>query len=48
VKAMANELAEYNIRVNAVLPTGVMAPMAAGLSNMTRLVEERRTSPRST
>jgi SDR family mycofactocin-dependent oxidoreductase len=41
VKAMANELAEYNIRVNAVLPTGVMTPMAAGLSNMTHLVEER-------
>jgi SDR family mycofactocin-dependent oxidoreductase len=37
VKAMANELAEYGIRVNAVIPTGVMTPMAAGLSNMQEL-----------
>ena len=39
VKAMANELAEHNIRVNAVLPTGVMTPMASGISNMTELNE---------
>lgn len=39
VKAMANELAEHRIRVNAVVPTGVMTPMAAGLSNMTQLNE---------
>jgi SDR family mycofactocin-dependent oxidoreductase len=40
VKAMANELAEHNIRVNAVLPTGVMTPMAHALSNMQELNAE--------
>ncbi|MCL2583322.1 MAG: mycofactocin-coupled SDR family oxidoreductase [Streptosporangiales bacterium] len=40
VKAMANELAEHSIRVNAVLPTGVMTHMAAGISNMTQINAE--------
>jgi SDR family mycofactocin-dependent oxidoreductase len=39
VKTMANELAEHHIRVNAVLPTGVMTPMASSLSNMHELNE---------
>jgi SDR family mycofactocin-dependent oxidoreductase len=38
-KAMANELAEHNIRVNSIHPTGVMTPMAAGLSGMMPLIE---------
>jgi len=38
-KVMANELAEHNIRVNSVHPTGVMTPMAHGLSGITALVE---------
>jgi len=38
-KAMANELAEHNIRVNSIHPTGVMTPMAAGLGGMMPLVE---------
>ena len=40
VRAMANELAEYNIRVNVVVPTGVMTPMAAALSNIQQITEE--------
>jgi NAD(P)-dependent dehydrogenase (short-subunit alcohol dehydrogenase family) len=34
VKAMANELAVHNIRVNSVHPTGVRTPLADGLSGM--------------
>jgi SDR family mycofactocin-dependent oxidoreductase len=40
VKAMANELAEHGIRVNSVHPTGVNTPMAAGLSEMPKIVEK--------
>jgi len=39
VKAMANELAEQGIRVNSIHPTGVMTPMAAGLSEMPKITE---------
>jgi SDR family mycofactocin-dependent oxidoreductase len=38
-KAMANELAEHNIRVNSVHPTGVLTPMADGLAGMAPLIE---------
>jgi NAD(P)-dependent dehydrogenase (short-subunit alcohol dehydrogenase family) len=38
VKAMANELAERNIRVNSVHPTGVDTPMAHGLTGIREAV----------
>jgi SDR family mycofactocin-dependent oxidoreductase len=34
VKAMANELGEYGIRVNSVHPAGVKTPMIAGLTEL--------------
>jgi SDR family mycofactocin-dependent oxidoreductase len=40
VKAMANELAEHNIRVNSIHPTGVRTPMATGLSHIPEIVDE--------
>jgi len=37
-KTMANELAQYQIRVNTVHPTGVDTPMAAGLGGLGPLI----------
>jgi len=39
-KSMANELAEYGIRVNTVHPTGVSGPMADGLGALPPLIEK--------
>lgn len=41
VKALANELAEHKIRVNVVIPTGVMTDMAFGMANMLTLSEQK-------
>jgi SDR family mycofactocin-dependent oxidoreductase len=38
MKSLANELAQKNIRVNSVHPTGVDTPMLAGLGGMTELI----------
>ena len=37
-KTMANELAQYQIRVNTVHPTGVNTPMVAGLGGLDALI----------
>ena len=39
-KTMANELAQYKIRVNTVHPTGVNTPMGSGLGAMNPLIEK--------
>jgi SDR family mycofactocin-dependent oxidoreductase len=39
-KTMANELAQYRIRVNTVHPTGVDTPMVAGLGGLNPLIEK--------
>jgi SDR family mycofactocin-dependent oxidoreductase len=39
-RAFAHELAEHNIRVNSVHPTGVNTPMGTGMADMTNLVAE--------
>jgi NAD(P)-dependent dehydrogenase (short-subunit alcohol dehydrogenase family) len=36
---MANELAEYSVRVNVVHPTGVMTELTNGLSRIGELIE---------
>jgi len=37
-RTFANELAQHNIRVNTVHPTGVNTPMGAGLANLDSLI----------
>jgi NAD(P)-dependent dehydrogenase (short-subunit alcohol dehydrogenase family) len=37
-RALAHELAEHNIRVNSVHPTGVNTPMGTGMADMGGLV----------
>jgi SDR family mycofactocin-dependent oxidoreductase len=39
-KTMANELAQYRIRVNTVHPTGVDTPMVVGLGGLNPLIEK--------
>ena len=36
---MANELAEHNIRVNTIHPTGVDTPMLEGMAGLTARIE---------
>jgi SDR family mycofactocin-dependent oxidoreductase len=44
-RSMANELAQHNIRVNTVHPTGVATPMVAGLNLAEQLAENEALGP---
>jgi SDR family mycofactocin-dependent oxidoreductase len=40
MRLLANELAEHNIRVNSIHPTGVETPMLAAMQSMNELLDE--------